>query len=53
MARRTGVGAGRIWIFDLAALLLFAITLPWMVAGFCNAVIGFVIMRISPMPWRP
>ena len=35
-------------IFDLAALLLFAVTLPWMVAGFCNAVIGFVIMRFSP-----
>ncbi len=39
---------GGLGIFDLAALLLFAITLPWMVAGFCNAVIGFVIMRVSP-----
>jgi membrane glycosyltransferase len=37
-------------ILDLAALLLFAATLPWMVAGFCNAVIGFVIMRFSPDP---
>jgi membrane glycosyltransferase len=35
---------------DLAALLLFAATLPWMVAGFCNALIGFVIMRLSPDP---
>ena len=34
-------------ILDLAALFLFAATLPWMVAGFCNAVIGFVIMRFS------
>ena len=39
---------GGFGIFDLAALLLFAVTLPWMVAGFCNAVIGFVIMRFSP-----
>jgi membrane glycosyltransferase len=37
-------------ILDLVALLLFAATLPWMVAGFCNAVIGFVIMRFSPDP---
>ena len=37
-------------ILDLAALLLFAATLPWMVAGFCNAVIGFVIMRLSRDP---
>ena len=37
-------------ILDLAALLLFAVTLPWMVAGFCNAVIGFVIKRFSPDP---
>ena len=39
---------GGFGILDLAALLLFAVTLPWMVAGFCNAVIGFVIMRFSP-----
>jgi len=39
---------GGFGMFDLAALLLFAVTLPWMVAGFCNAVIGFVIMRFSP-----
>jgi membrane glycosyltransferase len=41
---------GGFGILDLAALLLFAVTLPWMVAGFCNAVIGFVIMRFSPDP---
>ena len=36
---------------DIVALLLFAVTLPWMVAGFCNALIGFVIMRFSPIRW--
>jgi membrane glycosyltransferase len=30
--------------------VLFAITLPWMVAGFWNAVIGFLIMRLSRDP---
>jgi len=35
---------------DIAALVLFAATLPWMVAGFCNAVIGFVIMRFAADP---
>lgn len=36
--------------FDVVALVLFAITLPWMVAGNCNALIGFVIMRFSADP---
>jgi membrane glycosyltransferase len=36
--------------FDFVALALFALTLPWMVAGFCNAVIGFVIMRRAADP---
>ncbi len=36
--------------FDIVALVLFAFTLPWMVAGFCNALIGFVIMRCSADP---
>jgi len=35
---------------DIVALVLFAVTLPWMVAGFCNAVIGFIIMRFSADP---
>ena len=35
---------------DVVALVLFAVTLPWMVAGFCNAVIGFVIMRFAADP---
>jgi membrane glycosyltransferase len=41
---------GGLGVFDVIALVLFAITLPWMVAGFCNAVIGFVIMRFSADP---
>ena len=30
--------------------MLFAVTLPWMVAGFWNAVIGFLIMRFAADP---
>ena len=41
---------GGLGILDLAVLLLFAVTLPWMVAGFSNAVIGFILMRISVDP---
>lgn len=41
---------GGLGILDLAALVLFAITLPWMAAGFANALIGFVIMRSSADP---
>jgi membrane glycosyltransferase len=37
-------------IVDMILLALFAITLPWMVAGFWNAVIGFLIMRFSADP---
>src|SRR5262249_14154902 len=32
---------------DLMLIGLFAITLPWMVAGFWNAIIGFLILRFS------
>jgi membrane glycosyltransferase len=35
---------------DLVLIALFAITLPWMVAGFWNAIIGFLILRFSPDP---
>ncbi|MGC1957243.1 MAG: glucans biosynthesis glucosyltransferase MdoH [Pseudolabrys sp.] len=35
---------------DLVLIVLFTITLPWMVAGFWNAVIGFLILRFSPDP---
>ena len=41
---------GGFGFFDIVALALFAFTLPWMVAGFCNALIGFVIMRSSADP---
>jgi membrane glycosyltransferase len=41
---------GGFGILDAAALVLFAVTLPWMVAGFSNALIGFVIMRFSADP---
>jgi membrane glycosyltransferase len=41
---------GGIGFPDIVALALFAVTLPWMVAGFCNAVIGFVIMRFAADP---
>src|SRR5262245_65749497 len=35
---------------DITLLVLFAITLPWMIAGLWNAVIGFLIMRFSRDP---
>ena len=35
---------------DIMLLVLFAATLPWTVAGFWNAVIGFLIMRFSRHP---
>jgi membrane glycosyltransferase len=41
---------GGFGIVDIALLTLFAITLPWMVAGFWNALIGFLIMRFSTDP---
>jgi membrane glycosyltransferase len=41
---------GGFGILDLATLALFTVTLPWMVAGFWNAVIGFIIMRFSADP---
>lgn len=41
---------GGLGVSDIVALALFAFTLPWMVAGFCNALIGFVIMRSSADP---
>jgi membrane glycosyltransferase len=35
---------------DIILLVLFAITLPWMVAGLWNAVIGLLIMRFANDP---
>jgi membrane glycosyltransferase len=36
--------------FDIALLVMFAITLPWSVIGFWNASIGFLIMRFARNP---
>ena len=41
---------GGFGIIDIALLALFAVTLPWMVAGFWNAVIGLLIVRFSADP---
>jgi len=41
---------GGFGIIDITLLALFAATLPWMVAGFWNAVIGLLIMRFSADP---
>jgi membrane glycosyltransferase len=41
---------GGLGVLDIALLVLFAVTLPWMVVGFWNALIGFLIMRLSPDP---
>ncbi|MDB5631173.1 MAG: glucosyltransferase MdoH, partial [Tardiphaga sp.] len=41
---------GGFGIIDAILLGLFAMTLPWMVAGFWNAVIAFLIMRFSVDP---
>jgi len=41
---------GGLGLIDVMLLALFAVTLPWMVAGFWNAVIGFLIMRFSADP---
>ncbi len=41
---------GGIGVIDIVLLVFFAMTLPWMVAGFWNAMIGFLIMRFSDDP---
>jgi membrane glycosyltransferase len=41
---------GGIGALDIALILLFVITLPWIVIGFWNAVIGFIIMRCAADP---
>jgi membrane glycosyltransferase len=41
---------GGFGVIDIILLALFAVTLPWMVAGFWNAVIGLLIMRFSADP---
>src|SRR5260370_144822 len=41
---------GGFGVIDMTLLALFAVTLPWMVAGFLNALIGFLIMLFSADP---
>jgi membrane glycosyltransferase len=41
---------GGFGVVDIILLALFAVTLPWTVAGFWNAVIGFLIVRFSADP---
>jgi membrane glycosyltransferase len=37
-------------LLDLLLLVLFALTLPWLVIGLCNATIGLLVMRFSHNP---
>ena len=41
---------GGISLVDVVILVLFAVVLPWIVVGFWNAVIGFLIMRFATDP---
>lgn len=44
------LSAGGFDLVDFVLLLLFAMTTPWLVIGFWNAAIGFVIMRFARDP---
>src|SRR5262249_31887302 len=44
------LSAGGFSFVDFILVVLFAITLPWMVIGFWNATIGFLIMRLARDP---
>jgi membrane glycosyltransferase len=44
------LSVGGLGAFDIALLVLFAVTLPWSVIGFWNASIGFLIMRFARNP---
>jgi membrane glycosyltransferase len=44
------LSAGGFSPVDLLLVILFALTLPWLVIGFWNAAIGFVIMRFASDP---
>jgi membrane glycosyltransferase len=46
------LSAGGFSVDDLILVVLFAVTLPWYVIGFWNAVIGLLIMRLSRDPVR-
>src|SRR5215475_514473 len=44
------LSAGGFGFVDLILVVLFAITLPWMVIGFWNATIGFLVMARARDP---
>ena len=44
------LSAGGFGVIDVIIVALFAVTLPWTVIGFWNAVIGFLILRFTPDP---
>jgi membrane glycosyltransferase len=48
MAKALSVGG--VGILDAFVLLCFALTLPWTVIGFWNAMIGFLLMRFARDP---
>ena len=43
---------GGFGVIDALLLFCFALTLPWMVVGFWNAAIGFLIARLAANPLR-
>jgi len=49
LAAATLAVGGHDWL-DVALLACFAVTLPWAVIGFWNAVIGLLVMRFSADP---
>src|SRR5262245_15180474 len=44
------LSAGGFGLVDFILVVLFAVTLPWMVIGFWNATIGFLVMRLARDP---
>jgi membrane glycosyltransferase len=44
------LGGDGLSALDLAMLAAFAVTLPWTVVGFWNAVVGFAILRLARSP---
>ena len=44
------LSAGGLGVIDVILLVLFAVTLPWSVIGFWNAIIGLLIMRFASDP---
>jgi membrane glycosyltransferase len=46
----TALSAGGFTPGDLLLVVLFAVTLPWLVIGFWNAIIGLLIMRFARDP---